>query len=451
MKKEVSKNHNSKNIDDKVKKSLKYSVISGSFYGVTDGTGNSYISPFAIAMNASNNEIAMLSSIPNLIGPLSELGTTKAIEKLKGRKKVVMLSALLQSFILIPILLIPFLFLQNGPIILIALFSLYAIFGFFLGPALTSWMGDLVPENERGIFFGNRGRIIGFITLVASLAAGFFLDIFPKNRVFIGFSILFLVAFLARLASVYFMGKKYEPKLVLKKKLQFSFIEFLKKMPFNNFGKFAIYSSLINFAVYVAAPFFSVYMLKDLQLSYTKYTIAIITSGVATLIGLPLWGKFGDKYGNIRALKICGFLIPLVPLLWVFSSNFYYIILIQIYAGLVWSGFNLSTTNFIFDSTSVQRRATCDAYNTILMGFGAFVGATLGGYLATNLEISFMNVFFFIFIVSTILRFSISAIMLPKIKEVRKVKRTALLDIIGISHNRGFAHRTVDWYQPKKK
>lgn len=450
MKKEVKK-ESSKDINKKIKKSLKYSVVSGSFYGVTDGTANSYISPFAIAMNASNNQIAMLTSIPTLIGPLSELGTIKAIKLLNSRKKVVIFSSLLQTFMLIPIMLIPFLFLKNGPIALIILFSVYAIFGFFLGPAWTSWIGDLVPENKRGSFFGNRARIIGAITLAVSLGAGYFLDIFPKNRVFIGFSILFFIAFIARLFSVYFMNKKYEPKLVLKEKFQFSFVDFVKKMPFNNFGRFAIYISLINFAVYVASPFFSVYMLKDLNLSYTKFTIITIISGIAQLITLPLWGKFGDKYGNIKVLKICGLLIPVVPLLWVFSSSFYYLILIQIYAGLVWSGFNIAAANFIFDSTSVQRRAACDAYNTILSGFGAFFGATLGGILSTNLEINFMNIFLFVFIVSTVLRFSISLIMLPKIKEVREVKRTPLLEIVGLTHNRGFSHRTIGWHQYKNK
>ncbi|MBI2671178.1 MFS transporter [Candidatus Woesearchaeota archaeon] len=446
MKKEVG----SVKVKDETKKSLKYSVISGSFYGVTDGSANSYVSPFAIAMNASNNQVALLTSIPSLIGPLSQLGTVKAMEKTKSRKKIIIMSALLQSMMLIPMMLIPFIFLNKGAAILVVLFSLYAVFGSFFGPAWTSWMGDLVPEKIRGRYFGNRAKIIGLVILVVSLIAGFLLDRFPKNKVFIGFFVLFLVAFIARLLSVYFVSKMYEPKLVIKKSLQFSFFEFIKKVPSNNFGRFSIYIALINFAVYVAGPFFAVYMLKDLEFNYVQYTIINIVSGMATLIGLPLWGKFEDKYGNVRALKICGLLIPLVPLLWTFSPNFYYLVFIQIYAGLVWSGFNLAAANFIFDATSIQRRATCDAYNTILSGIGIFIGAILGGYLATHLKISFMNIFLFIFVISTILRLLISLLILPTIKEVRKVKRTPLLSIIGLTQ-KGFNHETIGWNAQKKK
>ncbi|MEK6973762.1 MAG: MFS transporter [Nanoarchaeota archaeon] len=437
-------------VDKKIKKSLKYSTISGSCYGVTDGTANSYVSPFAIAMNASNNEVAMLSSIPNLIGPLSQLGTVKAMESFRSRKKIIMTSALIQSFALIPIMAIPFFFLKDGALSLIVLFSLYAVFGSFLGPAWTSWMGDLVPENVRGRYFGNRAKIIGLVTLVAMLLASFLLDKFPKKEVFYGFLILFSIAIIARLFSVYFVSRMYEPVLKIKKNLQFSFIEFIKKAPFNNFGKFSIYVALINFAVYVSGPFFAVYILKDLSFSYVQYTIINIISGVATLIGLPLWGKFADKYGNITMLKICGFLIPFVPLLWIFSPSFYYLIFVQIYAGLVWSGFNLAAANFIFDATTVQRRATCDSYNTLLGGMGVFIGALIGGFLATNLKISFMNIFLFIFVISTALRLLVSLLMLPRIKEVREVKRFPLLNVIGLS-NRGLHHEVIGWHTNNKK
>ena len=134
--------------------------------------------------------------------------------------------------------------------------------------------------------------------------------------------------------SLYYTAKMHEPEFTLKKKFQFSFFEFVKRMPFNNFGRFTIYIALMYFAVYVASPFFTVYMLKDLHLSYLKYTILTIGSGLATLIGLPLWGKFSDKYGNIRSLKITGFLVPIAPLLFLFSPNYYYLLFVQIFSGL---------------------------------------------------------------------------------------------------------------------
>lgn len=428
----------------KINKSLKYSIYDGAANGVDDGAGLSYISPFAIALKSSDNQIALLSSIPNLIAPISQLWSTKAIEKIKSRKQIVIFSAFMQSLMWIPIILIPFFFLKNGPVILIITFSIFAIFGSFLGPVWASWMGDLVPEKKRGRYFGNRSKIVGFVSLIVSLAAGFFLDIFPKNQVFTGFAILFIIALFGRLVSIFFLSKKYEPKFEINEKYQFSLGQFVKKMPYNNFGKFTIYLTIMMFAVYVASPFFSVYMLKQLKLNYVTYTIIQISSSVASLIGMPLWGKFADKYGNIRATKISGLLIPLVPVLWLFSSNVVYLTLIQIYSGFVWSGFNLSTANFVYDTTTKQRRTACIAYLNVLNGVGIFIGSTIGGLLATHLQIQSVGAYLGIFAISAVLRMTCSLFMLPKLKEVREVPKTSIFAIIGQTINRGFTRRVIE-------
>lgn len=429
----------------KIKKSLKYSIYDGAANGLSDGSGVSYISPFAIALKSSDNQIALLSSVPSLIAPLFQLLDTKAIQKLKSRKKIVLFSALMQGVMWIPIILIPFLFLKNGPVILIITFSIFAVFGSFLGPVWASWMGDLVSEKKRGRFFGNRSKIAGLVSLIASLIAGFFLDIFPKNEVFVGFAILFIIALFARLTSIFFLSKKYEPKFEIEEKYQFSIFQFVKKMPHNNFGKFTIYTTIMMFAVFVASPFFSVYMLKELNLNYTTYTIVQVASSIASLVALPLWGKFADKYGNIPVTKICGLLVPVVPILWLFSSNTIYLLVIQVYSGIVWAGFNLSTSNFVYDSTTPQRRTSCLAYLNVLNGIGIFVGSTVGGLLATHLDIKSVSVYLVIFLISAILRIASSVFMLPKLREVRVIPRKPILHLTGQTINRGFSHHIVGW------
>ena len=45
------------------KKSRKLSVIEGSFATIRQSLGDTYVAPFAIALNAGNATVAMLSSI----------------------------------------------------------------------------------------------------------------------------------------------------------------------------------------------------------------------------------------------------------------------------------------------------------------------------------------------------------------------------------------------------
>ena len=66
---------------------------------------------------------------------------------------------------------------------------------------------------------------------------------------------------------------------------------------------------------------------------------------------MPLWGKIADRFGNVKVMRLTGLLIPIVPVLFMFSPNQYYLMVIQIYSGFVWAGFSLSSSNFVFDKT----------------------------------------------------------------------------------------------------
>lgn len=426
-----------KRFDRLRRKSLDYSIKDGSAYSVMDSLGNGYIIPYAIALGANNSFIGFIASLPGLISSMFQIITPKLIERY-ARKTIITIFALLQAVMWLPIALLAVINF-DFKYTLLALMVLYIIsvsFNAAISPSWTSWMKDLVPEKEYGRFFGKRNKITGFIGLIAMIAAGFMLDLFKKiNYVFIGFFILFLVSFLARLTSRHFLKKQYEPPLKLNKEYYFSFWQFIKKMPTNNFGRFAIYVALMQFAVNIASPFVTVYILKDLKFDYAMFTVLITIQAFATLITMPLWGRFSDKYGNISTLKIAGMLVPLVPLLWIFSRNFYYLTFVQTFAGIVWAGFNLAAANFIFSCTTRERISLCAAYSGILNTLGLFIGATMGGFLSTRINIG-INSFFALFIISTVARYLVSVFFLPLVKEVREVKNFSVKDGIrdGLKH-----------------
>lgn len=460
-KKHLAKNTRSSNVkipENDRKESLKISVKEGSAYAVMDGLGNAYISPYAIALNASNQQIGLLSAVPNLVAPLAQLGTIRVMEKVASRKRIVITAVTLQAFMWLPILIIPFLFKSYDTELLILFFSLLAIFASFVVPVWTSWMGDLVKDNERGSYFGRRNKIAGIVALIVTFLGGMYLDLFKKldgKTVFYGFATIFLISFIARLATVYYFKKQYEPKFKFDQKKYFSLLNFVEHMGQNNFGRFVIYVSVTHLVAYIAAPFFAVYMLKDLGFSYTTFTIISMSSSLATLISMPYWGRFGDKYGTIKLLRICGLLIFLVPLLWIFSSNLAYLFIIELISGIVWAGFNLAASNFLFDAVTREKRAICVAYSNILRGIGIFIGSLLGGWMATKLPITFMNKILFVFLISAALRIIVAVTFLPMIHEVRPVEKGPLERLIHytpLQGRHGFLRGLASWlYTPIKK
>ena len=431
-------------IAKKINESLKKSLYEGGCSATTVGLGSSYFVPFALTLNATTSQIGILNGLVNLLPAVVQLKASRLIEKF-SRKKVATISVILQALILIPILLSPLLFILNVPYaiwILIGLIVLFYVFGSIAHPAWFSWMGSLVPAEERGRYFSRRNKIAGFFGLIAMILGALILDYSKKlGFVFMGFGILFIFAMIFRLISAMILMKQYEPKLKIHKKAYFSLWQFLKKASDTPFGRFTIFTSVMKIAINIAAPFFAVYMLKDLGFSYTWF-MAITVSGVLfQLFFYPILGKFSDTFGNIELLRVSSIMIILSPLLWIISSNPFYLLTIpSIVGGFGWAGFWLSTSNYIYDSVRQEKRGYGLAYFNFLNSVGLFVGAGIGTLISLS-NITFMNKILFIFLISGIARLITYLVFSPYLQEVKHVKKFSSQFIVrGFQPVRGIIH-----------
>ena len=412
----------------KKQKSLNYSIKEGSYASVSNGAGEQYIVPYALALNANNAQIGYLSSFVGIIGASSQLIGSKLMYKY-SRKKLLVIFVTLQASMWFVLMALGILFFKGiltsliAVTLLILFYSIYAIFGALVGPSWFSLMGDLTNEKERGIYFSKRNKINGVVAMIVALLASFFLDYMESlGWVILGFVTLFTIAAFGRFVSAWYFTKHYYPRTNFLKENYFSFSQFIKKAPGNNFGKFAIFIGLINLFTNFAGPFFAVYMLNELHFSYIWFTIVNISGTLFTIMFIPVWGRLGDKYGNRYLLKVTSFLIPLPPFLWLISGNPLFLIFVpQLVAGLGWSGFNLASSNFIYDAVTPERRGIVVSYYTMISGLAVFFGAIAGGLVAQYAHLSFMNIFLFIFLVSGIGRAIICLIFIPLIKEVKQI------------------------------
>lgn len=426
-----------KEVRDKIEreKSLKTSIKEGSASSVMTGFGDSYITPYALTLNANNAQIGFLTSFTNLFAPIAQLFGSKLMEKY-SRKSIVSKFVFIQALTWILMISLGFLFFKNIipgliPIALIIIYVSYAIIGAIPGPSWFSWMGDIVPESMRGKYFSKRNLICGIIALIAMLVGAFILDIFAtRGYVLLGFSLLFFLAMVGRLFSAYYFTKQYEPKLELRKGYYFSFFSFIRNSLNNNFGRFTIFVALIHFGTNIAGPFFAVYMLKELEFNYTTYMLVNISATVFSLLIMPYIGKVADKFGNRELLRFGGLLIPVMPFLWLFSPNPYYLAFVpQLVGGIGWAAFNLGVSNYIYDNVTPERRGICVSYFNIFAGVGIFLGASIGGLIAEYAPVKLISIFFFLFILSGLTRGIVSIIFLPRLNENRKVQKGSLLQV----------------------
>ncbi|MEM2121084.1 MAG: MFS transporter [Candidatus Woesearchaeota archaeon] len=422
-----------------IKKSLKYSIKEASANSVMVGCGESFVSAFIIKLGATNFQVGLLTSLSNLIGSISQVISTDITDFTKKRKKIILYSILTQSLIWVPMVLNVLFW--KSIYLTIFLFALYAFSGNFLIPPWSSILGDIVDKKQGGFFFGRRNAIAGFTAFTTSLIAGFFLNKISSVHSLLGFAILFLIASIARLVSLYYMRLIYEPEYNVSKEWYFSLLQFIKRMYYNNFGTFVLYLFFMMIAVAIASPYFSIYMLTVLKFNYFTFIILNATHTLTSYLIMTYWGKYSDIYGNKKVLTICGFLVPLYPLLWIFSSNFYYLLLVQIIGGVAWGGFDLSASNFVYDAVTPQRRARCVSYSNFFKGVGVFFGVMIGAFLLGRVNVQapifrgvFSSNYQVVFLISFLTRFLVSAYFLRKIKEVRTLeelpKKEMIVDLI---------------------
>lgn len=421
-------------------KSLTYAIKDGIYFAIMGGAGESYLSAFAIFMKLSNSQIGLLASIPQLLGAFMQLFSVSLLNRLKNRMPIIIYGVVAQALSWIPLLILPMFFKPYASILLILCVTAYYIFGNLSTPPWNSLMGDIVPESNRGAYFGYRNRIMSIYSLGAIVLGGLLLHGTEKaGNPWIGFSVIFVAAMIARLLSAYSLSKMENPYYHVDDKDDFTLFEFFAGFRQSTFVRFVIYTGLMHFSVMLAGPFFAVYMLRDLKFSYLEFMIAVSVVVLVQYFTLHNWGKFGDRFGNRKVLEITGFALPIVPVLWLFTDNFYFILVIQMLAGLTWAGFNLSMANFIYDAIPSPRRAKCVAIFNILNACGIFLGGFLGGWLSgylpgsievLDIRINIISNLQWLFLLSGISRLIMSIIFVPTIMEIREVEAITYKELI---------------------
>jgi MFS family permease len=218
-----------------------------------------------------------------------------------------------------------------------------------------------------------------------------------------------------------------------------------------DFVIFTSYMTFMNFAVDVAAPFYAVYMLKNMSMGYEWFAIAVVIGALARAATQQYWGKLNDRFGNRKILIIAGFLGCFVPFGWMLVSNVWHVLIIKIYDGVIFAGFDLVVFNYLLEVAPAKSRPKYIAAHNFFTGFGTVFGDLAGALLALMLG----NASFFllaglqlVFLASFLLRLScLSFLFVIKNIEVKQNKlvpvRYVFWQAIAVEPARGIRHAVI--------
>ncbi len=417
------------------------SIVEGAAWSVMYGFGDSYLSPFALRLGAGNRAMAALGTMPLVIGAFAQVAGAHVAERTGRRKPILVATTAAQALTYVLLYAGALAWPSRAVTWVLLLGAALAWLGSFGTAAWTSWMGDVTGDQDRARYFARRNSVV-MVTLTASmlLAAGTLSWFRNAGRVMAGFGVLFLTAATARGISSWLLSRHWEPPMARMPDAGFSFWDFLRRAPRSNFAKFSFLVAMMNGATNVAGPFFSVYMLRDLRWTYAQFTLNTVVQLLAQMAAYRWWGTICDRHGSRVAIKAASILLPILPILWAITTDFYMLLFAQVLSGLTWAGFNLATTNFIYDAVTPAKRARVVSYHGLLNAVFTLVGANvIGAALAESLpnefafgpwQVRLVSSLPLVFIASGLLRIAIAVVMLPRFREVRPVERVSTWAIL---------------------
>jgi MFS family permease len=362
-----------------------------------------FLAGIAVAMAASNFAIGVLAAVP-FIAQLLQIPAVFVIERWRSRRRVSVWSSGIGRCFLLASAATPFLGGNAAVVALIATVAVHQSMAAVSGCAWNSWMRDLVPATEYGRFFGRRTAVTTAVSITLAFVGSLLIDgwkrYVPGDPVF-AYSFLFAISACIGLWGVYLLNLTPEPQIAAERERTRFHHQLAAPLRDVNFRRLVLFLSTWNFAVNLAAPFFTVYMLKTLRYEMTTIIFLTLASQVSNLASLGVWGALIDRFSNKAVLGAAAplFLVcmagwTLTGQPWAQSAIFASLLALHVLSGASTAGVALASGNIAMKLSPEGAATVYLAANSVITACCAAAAPILGGlaadfFAAHELSLSF--------------------------------------------------------------
>ena len=374
------------NQTDATRRNLVWFWLDGFFASAADNIVATYLVVYLVALGATQAQIGLMSSLSSLSAALLLLPGAMMVERGSKRRGLVLAGGGWARIALLLLAVLP-LFLHESALIYLAILvavSRDAMINLSF-PAWMSLTSDMVPMEGRGRFFSSRNFIMGLTGIVMTFLAGL---VITRMQQPVGYQVALFAAFAIGIFSVFSFSHLTDtprPLAYPRVKESLAPLALLRELlAHREFAIFAAITALWNFSINIAAPFFTVYLVKNLHADAAMVGLTAIASSVAAMLVQRKVGDLNDRWGSHRLTVLSGLLIPIVPLAWVFVTAPWQIIPINLLSGALWGGYNLASFNYLLIIIPDDRRARFSALFQIVVTVSLALGAALGSLMVTQ-------------------------------------------------------------------
>jgi MFS family permease len=378
---------------------LRWYYFDGLFSAASDAINANYLVLFILILGASAAQIGLMTALASLMATILLIPGAMIADQ-SGNRKLVCVGGGggIGRLMILLMALLPFVL--AGPAAVAVAIALKVILdgmNNFSYPAWASINGEIVPIAWRGRYFSARNITMGIFGMVVTFLAGQFLT---HNDTIQGYQIALGFAFMIGMISSYSFWniKVKDVRSEMPASATYSPKSLWKSLSSDrHFLLYWGYSLVWNLAMGISGPFFTPYMVQNLHANASEVGMLSILSSLASLPALRYFGGLMDRWGATRVQLLTGFLIPLLPLAWVFTNAPYQGWLINIPGGILWAGYNLAAFSYMLELAPPEQRARYAALLQVAIAIAGAIGNAAGGFVATawgykaNFIISFVG------------------------------------------------------------
>ena len=355
-----------------------------SVFGAT--TTGMFLIGFALKLGANDQDIGLLTTAP-MFCVVGQLLASSLIYKGYSRKNLSTVWTLPHVLAWMFIAAIPYVMGQSSDrssvLVLVSLVTISAFFGNVAANARSSWVGDLIPPEERGRFFGKVLRYSAIVATLFSIAGGRFLDIAESSGI-AAFSWVFVLGAAIGLAyALLFRPQADVPAASTRESGH------VLSQVVGSFRNRALVIVIVYAIVWslqaISGPFVATYVLRDLKATYLGFGVTTAMATLSNIAFSPFWGRMIDRYGCKPVLVVCTAVIVPVPTMWLWVDTpaaFYYIVgPVNLLVGFASAGVSVALNTLLYNVTTSAQRSVQFAVYAIVVTLIAAPMPALGGHL----------------------------------------------------------------------
>lgn len=350
-----------------------------------------YLAGYALQLGADNFIIGVIAAVPFLV-QLLQIPAVALVERWRVRRAITVWTSGIGRGFLLATAAAPLLPGRAALAWLILCLALHQGLAALSGCAWNAWMRDLVPPRQYGRFFGGRTAATTALAVGLGILGSVAIDAWKRHvpgAPAAGYAGVFALGGAAGLYGVYLLSRTPEPAMAPATEHESLFRLLAKPFHDHTFRRLIIFLAAWNFAANLAAPFFTVYLLRSLGYPLALVMALNIASQLSNIAFLSVWGLLIDRFNNKAVLSVCAPLFLFCVLAWSFTGLSWMhgfvlplLVLLHILMGLSTAGIGLASGNIAMKLSPRGQSTAYLAANSVVSALSAAVAPMITGVCA---------------------------------------------------------------------